>query len=618
MKNKKHAGQPFRPELIKSHNPTAIELAFRRAESEKKKDVYESKTAMPIPSESKFAPKTLPSIGHRKSEPQKTGHPHVKPAQKTAHTVQHRKAGANLPLPKHKRQLPQKTTLPTARERPPVKLGLKPTTNKIFSLNAASSSNIGQTLAPEKPQIIKWAGKSQVHGGYVPDESDIVFGFDFGTSSSKIVIRDSGRQTAHAIPFNFLACSDNKYLVPTRIFINDDGNLSLSGGEYSYSDLKIHLMDNPEQVVFQARNTSQTITAAELAAGYMALVIFFARAWFLKKEEKIYKKTRIFWHINLGIPSSNYGDLKMRKTFKTIAMAAWRISRLESTITIADVKKYLKEAERHIETKGKDIEQKAYEDQWIHPDFVNTHPEVIMEVVGYARSPMRTDGLHLIVDVGATTLDVATFIIHKKNKEDVYPLMDTTVERLGTLMLHNERIEAVITTLERALWQVNSIDQRNPLPDHSHYGIKVSKKDVAEQDDIFFDKCANAIGSTVQNTKRQRDPFSDVWHTELPVFVCGGGGRHALYRKTIVDLGQRFGRAWNGFDGFTIKDIPKPPHLDAADLAHDEYDRLAVAYGLSFTADEIGEVVPESQTENIIVKTPVSTIENRYVSKEMC
>ena len=98
-----------------------------------------------------------------------------------------------------------------------------------------------------------------MHDGNVNAESDIVIGFDFGTSSSKIVIRDSGMQTAYAVPFGSLACSGNGYLIPTIIFISDNGELSLSAGEHSYANLKIHLMNNPEQCIFKATNTSQTI-----------------------------------------------------------------------------------------------------------------------------------------------------------------------------------------------------------------------------------------------------------------------------------------------------------------------------------------------------------------------
>ena len=126
------------------------------------------------------------------------------------------------------------------------------------------------------------------------------------------------------------------------------------------------------------------------------------------------------------------------------------------------------------------------------------------------------------------------------------------------------------------------------------------------------------IGNTIQSTKRRRDPFSGIWETELPVFICGGGGRHSLYRSMIDELGQRCAKAWNNFGGFTIREIPKPDELDAPDLSHQEYERLAVAYGLSFTSDEIGKVIPESKVNDIEKQQSKSVTEDRYISKEMC
>src|SRR3972149_12205112 len=61
-----------------------------------------------------------------------------------------------------------------------------------------------------------------------PDSSehrsnDIIIGFDFGTSTTKVVIRDPFASRSFAIPFlgqNNL--NSNSYLLPTRLSINDD------------------------------------------------------------------------------------------------------------------------------------------------------------------------------------------------------------------------------------------------------------------------------------------------------------------------------------------------------------------------------------------------------------
>ena len=69
------------------------------------------------------------------------------------------------------------------------------------------------------------------------------------------------------------------------------------------------------------------------------------------------------------------------------------------------------------------------------------------------------------------------------------------------------------------------------------------------------------------------------------------------------------------WSGFTRKDIPKPETLLAEGLYARDYHRLSVAYGLSFSFDDIGKIVPPSEIGDIpLVKT------NRkydFIAKEM-
>lgn len=578
--------------IQKPHEPTAMELAYRQAEAQKGKDAFETKK---IEVRQSSAP--LPPSAIRKT-------PVVQPQ-------------ASIE-PKASRFAAAPTKKPA-----PAKLGLKCVPDKTLLLASLDpyqgKIRTGQEMSRKDEVITTW--KTQVHNGNDLndlEESDIVIGFDFGTSSSKVIIRDSVRQTAYAVPFNSPDCHGNSYLIPTRLFINEDGYISLSHGEHCCGSIKSRLMDDPDQKIFSVSNIMQTITVSEVAAGYMALVIRHARDWFLEQTNPIYKKTEIKWHINLGVPSKNYDDSAKRKSFQAIAMASWRISQLSSEVNITEVKKIFHEAREYID--ATEINTEEFKSLWLHHDFVNTHPEVIMEIVGYARSPLRANGLYLIVDIGATTLDAAMFRIHTKDGEDSYPLLATCVERLGTMMLHNKRVQAVKISMERALLEINAVDSTSHLPDPCHYAIHAHDKDIPDNDKSFFAECSKMIGKTIKDTKQWRDPNSSTWRTELPVFICGGGGRLTLYRNMIKELGSNLVNSWDGFRGFIIKEIPKPERqqLDAPDLSDKEYDRLAVAYGLSFTSDEIGEVIPESKIDDIPKQAVVENRDDLYVSKDMC
>lgn len=581
----------------KQHEITAFELAFKNAQNAQKKidskkkigttDKKETSSLTPQKSFTGAVPKKsiLPGLEIKKqqSEP--------KPAIQSS---------------KNKKTL--------------INLSLKQLADEFLSLDVDGSKNDKQTNATQSTVIHskEKTGRSQPHDGTFKHESDIVIGFDLGTSSSKIIIRDAGLQIAYAVPFDALACSENPYLIPTRIFINNDGNINLSGGENVYSNLKIHLMDSPERIIFAASKAEQAITSLELASAYMALVLRHSRDWFLRYTETIYKTTHIHWHINVGIPSQKYDNEKIRNTVRTIAMTAWRISRADEEINISHVKQHLPEARKHIAEHGKDIDVNDLKNPWMHPDFINTHPEVIMEVVSYARSQFRTGGLHLLIDIGATTLDIATFIIHSREGEDRYPLLQTMVERLGTMMLHNRRVQVLKDGLQQELMRINTIDATKKLPASAHYEIHIKENVISKNDSNFFNECSTKIGEVIRATKNSRDPYSSVWHTELPVFICGGGARLSGYNDMIRDLGSRLNATLTCFRGFTFKELPMPRQLHPSTITNQDYCRLAVAYGLSFTVDEIGEVIPESKIDDVLTKPKTRDLDALFVSKDMC
>jgi len=616
----------------KSHEPTLMELAFRRGEEKLAsctKKIDNCKKLAPLPPPVPAAPSIetkskIPqppprvktqSSGSSVISPQKETRAHIPPSAIKISNIR-----AAQPATK---KAPLSATAPSLsikQQNPPV-LGIRPVPEKklVLNLGATENGRLPSALPPppKKTQPWKTTGASQVHDGSFKEESDLVIGFDFGTSSSKLVIRDSVRQTAYAVPFGPFACPGNTYLIPTKIFIDAEGGLSLSKGIYSYGNLKTHLMDDPEKCIYEATNLS--ITASELAAGYMAMVIRHARAWFLKETESIYKKTDIQWWINVGIPSKNYDDTQDVGAFRYVAMAAWGVSRLDTAITIFDVKKYLQKAKRHVSTQVANVDAKGHDSFWLHPDFVNTHPEVIMEVVGYARSTLRTPGLHLLIDVGATTLDAATFIIHSRDGEDIYPLLATDVQRLGTMALHARRMQSLKDSVEKCLQGQNAIDSTGPLPGGDHYRIKdAGQLDIKECDNCFFRECRAIIGEVVRHTRNHRDPLAEAWGRGLPVFICGGGGRLSLYREMIEKLGSQIAANISEVERFVVKEIPKPEKLEAPELSPKEYDRLAVAYGLSFTPDEIGEVIPKSKLSDIDREESRHNYDDRFVNKDMC
>ncbi len=344
-KKKKQTGKLLEKQQRQSSDLTALELAFLQAEQQKRKTVKEKKKTLSAgntPQKNPEKPKQITGLSEDSQADTK------KKDKRVYIPPQVPKKTDNVSQPQKKSTVAanrsaQKT--PSPKKTVPVNLGIKQMNEELISLQIPNIQN--QEPDNKTDQHLKLEtqeGVAQVHGGKAPMESDIVIGFDFGTSSSKIVFRDSGRQTAYAVPFDDLSCEGNSYLLPTKIFINNDGSISLSQGQHKYNNLKVSLMDTPDIIVFKATTISETISASELAVAYLSLALRHARGWFLKKTESIYKDTHIYWSINLGIPSKNYDDKFVRDSFRAMALAAWRASRIDGPISIIQIKEFYQEA----------------------------------------------------------------------------------------------------------------------------------------------------------------------------------------------------------------------------------------------------------------------------------
>ncbi len=227
---------------------------------------------------------------------------------------------------------------------------------------------------------------------------DIVIGFDFGTSCSKVILQSPyfADRRAMLVPFGHLGHPINSHLLPTKLYYDGHGNCSLTTDLNSLctSGIKLRLLQNPD---IGESLAGFVITPRTLAIAYIALVLRHARQWFLTTQSKIYGSYRIRWHLNIGMPSPGYDDHDRRELFRSIAMDAWRFSLGVESVSLARIWCYYS---GELKLNGKlDIEL----------DAINVLPEIVAEVLGYAKSNLRENGLHVLIDIGAGTVDISGF-----------------------------------------------------------------------------------------------------------------------------------------------------------------------------------------------------------------
>ncbi len=141
-------------------------------------------------------------------------------------------------------------------------------------------------------------------------------GFDFGTSSAKVVVGDRDLKQAYAVPFRD-ALGIDAFLLPARLYEND-GSYSLHGGARILNDLKLSVMANPKNHTLQAH-----------VVAYLALAIREARGWLFTTHAESYAKTEIVWTLTLGQPADQAIKGALTQLFKRLGMAdgQWRAPR---------------------------------------------------------------------------------------------------------------------------------------------------------------------------------------------------------------------------------------------------------------------------------------------------
>jgi hypothetical protein len=405
---------------------------------------------------------------------------------------------------------------------------------------------------PSKPKA-----KQQPH-----EERDLVVGFDFGTSFTKVIVRDTAVNKSHAIKFNGIVSDDNEYLLPTRIFFNDDSSqYSLTEGDIEYSDLKLKMMDE---------DTQQEIKSKLHVACFIGLTLREVIKRFLREHKAIYMSTTIVWNLNLGIPSRWFDNDDLVCIFKHVGYAGWIISEDNGAVTASMAEKALNEASNILQQSVPLTSSKNYN---LHFENLYITPEIIAEVVGYSKSYLRNYGLHGIIDIGAGTFDISTFVLHGNREGDLFSILRSEVRPFGVLKYEEANGEGN-----------QSLDN-------------------------FIKNCKKLIQIVFMETYKDGDPNSPSWANGLPLFICGGGSKVKIYELIISESETTLKGAVH-FKGFKSMELPPPNDLEVLGLPPNLYHRLAVAYGLSHTSWSIGYIRPPSSIEDIT--GPSNTPSNPY------
>lgn len=380
----------------------------------------------------------------------------------------------------------------------------------------------------------------------------IIVGLDFGTAFTKVVLHGAGYK--FGVPLNDNAHGADQFLLPTRIYEDSTGNLFIEKPKNchkTHTDLKMKILD---------RNLDDG--ARKRITTYIAHVLRKSRDWLMTEQKGVYGHNILKWAVNIGLPTEKYEDEYLKETYIDLVENAWN----ESTFS----------------SKNNGTERK------LHRDMINAFPEFAAQIQGYINSTQRASGIHVLADVGAGTIDVTVFIVHQHEGENKHPILAAQVQKLGTTHLAERRCGQQKVP---GCWRPNP---QNPFPSCDEFAkqLGVSVQEIENLDEEFKREIYRQINSCLQHAHKVLPDQGD-WESGVPLMLCGGGARVKFYENVyfqdVINLQKstRHGRA------LRETHFPELSNLITPGLPKQDHDRLSVAYGLSFDALNIGEIISD-------------------------
>lgn len=425
-------------------------------------------------------------------------------------------------------------------------------------------------------------------------EADVVVGLDFGTSASKVVIQVHGvpGTPAYAVDFREMAHASMPYLLPTQLWISEDGLCVLSpqNGARRITDLKLELFSTEKELQSNHGPTRQGLSPEVTAVAYLALLLRYARTWLLEEKRAVIGHLRrLNWGMNLGIPSPHARKDEKNCRFERVGKAAWMLSVLEAEITLDKAREEL----QHL------TEVPEYWDTDEDACDLQVVPEIAAGAIGYALSENHREGLHLMVDVGASTIDVCSFLLYEKEQNRQYGLLTAGVRQYGTIRLHQERIRAIRSAYSEKAQELR--DNHDPLApiakDLDAYLLSREQLEAAvcRAENELKELCQKVIRRVIIDLRTIRDPMSSAWKSRLPILFIGGGSQSPFFRALVEEM-DTWLRARRYSEGARFPPVEVPATIGKNP---EERHRVAVAWGLSHQEFNIGEIIPFEEIEDI-------------------
>jgi hypothetical protein len=392
-----------------------------------------------------------------------------------------------------------------------------------------------------------------------------VAGFDFGTSYSKVVLRDQLTGVAKAVTFgpkdlglfpSFVRIGEGEVIGPE----GQGGKLILSYPKLIATDAASHTAAYASLYGEQLPHLRQLLgnhtlpqVASLILARYFLSVLngihqFLAQDVEWRRFAAASDPLVVQIAVPIGLNSAdNSCDRLMQRSLAAATLLHSASGAMAARSTVTELQQAFQQLEQLAPDRREYLNVRCI-----------TYPEVAAGVHTVLRSPNTPDGKYLTMDVGAGTVDLNAFYRRRRETHDSNAGLDywsCEVRPLGFSRLH--------------------------LPTSSHqrqaHELSVNPLHESELLNQLGDAVADLMnGAFRYQPNRVRGAGTRPWLRNTVAFAWGGGAQHQGYLRAFENRLHAMNVHVGG-----VNRLPRPAEHFA--LPHDvDFGRLAIAYGLSF------------------------------------
>ena len=406
-------------------------------------------------------------------------------------------------------------------------------------------------------------------------------GLDFGTAFTKACVQFG--PSTFVVHWDRAVPHCSPVLLPCVFTVKADGTCVLGGDSAGrvQGDLKMALLNGA--------SAESKINAT----AFLALVTRYIRSWLFLQHGNVFGGFRLEWSVNVGLPAVPWDNLALRNLYESIAFAGWQLGSAVGPVTIQSADSVWSQVQANAGTQVRNLQRERFA----------AYPEFVAQINSYRKSPQRRRDLHLLLDVGAGTVDIVTFHVWEPDEADCYSILDASVECRGTHVLLGCRAQA--GDVKRSRWE-EAAAGLSMWEFESKFGL--SQGTLQPLQDYFVNQFHVSLEKVLRTTKSQRYEASPAWKEGIPFFLCGGGRNVDVYREAIQRVKAN--------RPLLEMQLPWPDGLVPGELAHRDFHRVSVAHGLSYSADNIGQIERKSEVPDLH-RSPLVTVDysSSYIEK---